>query len=471
MGVVKVRLEKPGDHDTEDARYIGDVGQHYLREQRLIRAKGTDLSKVFVLDTNRQPVDPVRPVRARILLTTGRAAVFRRYPFTIILKGAGAQPKVSPLRLKIDPGSQVTGLAIVNDASGEVVFAAELTHRGQEIKKRLAQRRASRRSRRQRHTRNRKPRFDNRRNTKKGWLAPSLESRVCNVITWVKRLMHVCPLAALSLELVRYDMQQMENPDISGVGYQQGTLQGYEVREYLLEKWNRMCAYCGRREIPLQVEHICPRAKNGSNRISNLTLACEPCNNKKGTQEIQVFLAKQPEVLKRIMAQAKAPLIDAAAVNVTRWALSERLSALGLPLEWGTGGRTKYNRVTRGLEKAHWLDAACVGASTPEHLSIKGIAPLLITANGRGCRQMCLMDKRGFPRTGPKQAKVVKGFQTGDMVKAVVAKGVNSGTYVGRVAVRATGSFNIMTNQGKMVEGISHRSCTALHKGDGYSYR
>jgi hypothetical protein len=246
-------------------------------------------------------------------------------------------------------------------------------------------------------------------------------------------------------------------------------LQGYEVREYLLEKWNRMCAYCGRREIPLQVEHICPRAKNGSNRISNLTLACEPCNNKKGTQEIQVFLAKQPEVLKRIMAQAKAPLIDAAAVNVTRWALSERLSALGLPLEWGTGGRTKFNRVTRGLEKAHWLDAACVGASTPEHLSIKGIAPLLITANGRGCRQMCLMDKRGFPRTGPKQAKVVKGFQTGDMVKAVVTKGVNSGTYVGRVAVRATGSFNIMTNRGKMVEGVCHRSCAALHKGDGYS--
>jgi hypothetical protein len=84
---------------------------------------------------------------------------------------------------------------------------------------------------------------------------------------------------------------------------------------------------------------------------------------------------------------------------------------------------------------------------------------------------MCLMDKRGFPRTGPKQAKVVKGFQTGDMVKAVVTKGVNSGTYVGRVAVRATGSFNIMTNRGKMVEGVSHHLCAALHKGDGYSYR
>jgi hypothetical protein len=181
---------------------------------------------VFVLDTDRQPVDPVQPGRARILLTTGKAAVFRRYPFTIILKGAGAPPHVSPLRLKIDPGSQVTGLAIVNDATGEVVFAAELTHRGQEIKKRLAQRHASRRSRRQRHTRYRKPRFDNRRTKKKGWMAPSLESRVCNIITWVKRLLRICPLAALSQELVRFDMQRMEHPDIAGVEVRRVTRYG-----------------------------------------------------------------------------------------------------------------------------------------------------------------------------------------------------------------------------------------------------
>jgi hypothetical protein len=80
------------------------------------------------------------------------------------------------------------------------------------------------------------------------------------------------------------------------------------------------------------------------------------------------------------------------------------------------------------------------------------------------------MDKRGFPRTGPKQEKRVKGFQSGDMVKAVVTKGVHSGVYVGRVAVRATGSFNITTKQGKTVQGISHRSCTVLQTGDGYSY-
>jgi 5-methylcytosine-specific restriction endonuclease McrA len=283
------------------------------------------LSNVFVLDTNKQPLAPTHPARARVLLTSGKAAVYRHYPFTIILKRAVEQVEVQPLRVKIDPGSKTTGLAIVNDGSGEVVFAAELWHRGQEIKKSLDRRRASRRWRRQRHTRYRKPRFDNRRNTADGWIAPSLESRVCNVITWVKRLMRVCPLVAVSQELVRFDMQFMETPEISGVEYQQGAFAGYEVREYLLEKWGRQCVYCGAKDVPLEVEHICPRAKNGSNRLGNLTVACEPCNQKKGTQDIRVFLAHKPELLARILAQAKAPLKDAAAVNSTRWTLYGRL--------------------------------------------------------------------------------------------------------------------------------------------------
>src|SRR5258708_32715983 len=190
------------------------------------------MSKVFVLDTKKQPLNPVHPGRARLLLTQGKAAVFKHYPFTIILKTAIEQPKVQALRIKIDPGSKTTGLALVNDASGEVVFAADLSHRGQAIKEALDQRRAVRRSRRQRKTRYRKSRFLNR-TRRKGWLAPSLESRVANVLTWVQRLRRVCPIEAISMELVRFDMQQMETPEISGAEYQQGALQGYETREYL----------------------------------------------------------------------------------------------------------------------------------------------------------------------------------------------------------------------------------------------
>ncbi len=429
------------------------------------------MSKVFVLDTNKHPLNPVHPGRARMLLSHGKAAVLKRYPFTIILKGAVESPVIESLRIKLDPGSKTTGLAIVNDTSGEVVFAAELTHRGEAIKKRLESRRAVRRGRRQRHTRYRQPRCDNRRNKKRGWIPPSLESRVCNIVTWVKRLRRVCPINAMSLELVKFDMQAMETPDISGVKYQQGTLFGYEVREYLLEKWGRHCVYCGKTNVPLEVEHINPRSQSHDDRVCNLTLACAPCNQQKGKQDIRVFLAKKPDVLERILAQAKAPLRDAAAVNTTRWMLYEQLKALGMPVECGSGGRTKYNRVSRGLEKAHWLDASCVGASTPEQLHMASVVPLLVTANGHGSRQMCLMDKRGFPRSGPKQAKRVKGFQTGDIVKAVVPSGAKSGTYVGRVAVRATGSFNITTKEGKTVQGISHRHCTALQTCDGYSYQ
>ena len=105
--------------------------------------------------------------------------------------------------------------------------------------------------------------------------------------------MWACALAitAISLELVKFDMQQMENPEISGAEYQQGTLAGYEVREYLLEKWGRQCAYCGAKNVPLEIEHITPWSKSRDDRVCNLTLACHPCNEQKGTQDIRDFLA------------------------------------------------------------------------------------------------------------------------------------------------------------------------------------
>jgi hypothetical protein len=127
------------------------------------------MSLVFVVDQQQRPCSPVHPGRARHLLHRGRAAVFRRYPFTIILK-EGA-PTEEPVRLKIDPGSKTTGLALLNDATGRVVWAAEVTHRSQQVKARLDQRRMCRRSRRQRHTRYRPARFLNRRR-RVGWLPP-----------------------------------------------------------------------------------------------------------------------------------------------------------------------------------------------------------------------------------------------------------------------------------------------------------
>ena len=420
------------------------------------------MSHVFVLDNDRRPLRPMHPGTARLWLNQGKAAVLRRYPFTIILNETPPKRPSEPMRVKIDPGSKRTGLAVVNDTTGQVVWAAELSHRGQAIKKSLTNRRAVRRSRRQRKTRYRAARFDNRRR-REGWLSPSLESRVHNILTWVCRLRRLCPIAAISLELVRFDTQLLENPEIKGVEYQQGTLVGYEVMEFLLEKWARRCAYCHQGDMSLEVEHIVPRARGGSNRVSNLTLACEPCNNQKGTQTAAEF--GHPEV----QAQAKRPLVDAAAMNATRWALFSRLQATGLPVETGTGGCTKWNRSRRQLPKTHWLDAVCVGASTPEVLGVQGVVPLVIRATGWQSRQMCLMDKHGFPRTRAKQQSRVRGFRTGDMVKVVVPAGKKAGTYVGRVAVRTAGRFNVTSSTGT-IQGIAAKYCQLLQQRDGYTY-
>ena len=138
---------------------------------------------VFVVDTHKVPLAPCHEAKARILLDAGKAAIFRICPFTIILKRVVESPKVPNLRVKLDPGSKTTGIAVVDDASGKVVTALELSHRGQAIKESLDDRRNSRRGRRARHTRYRQARWRNRRRVI-GWLPPSLLSRIANVLTW-----------------------------------------------------------------------------------------------------------------------------------------------------------------------------------------------------------------------------------------------------------------------------------------------
>jgi len=421
-----------------------------------------------MLDNAKQPLMPCHPARARELLKAGKAAVWRRFPFTIILKERQGG-ETQPIQIKIDPGSKATGIALVGDfkRGKKVLWGAELTHRGLAIKLKLEARRAIRGSRRNRKLRYRPARFLNR--TKpNGWLAPSLMHRVSTVDTWVRRLATWTPANHISMELVRFDMPQMEHPEISGVEYQQGQLLGYEVRAYLLAKWERRCSYCNTEGIPLQIEHIHPKSKGGSNRVSNLCLACEKCNQKKDAQNITVFLAKKPELLKKILAHAKRPLRDAAAVNSTRWKLYETLKSYGFPVEIGTGGRTKFNRAQQGLQKTHWIDAACVGESG-EKVALPVLRPLLIKCMGRGSRQACRTDQYGFPNKWRTRQKVFFGFQTGDMVRAVIPSGKNAGVHVGRVSVRATGSFAFATKDGKK-DGINQKYFRTIQKQDGYRY-
>ncbi|MCI0714512.1 MAG: RNA-guided endonuclease IscB [Chloroflexi bacterium] len=420
--------------------------------------------RVFVVDQYKQPLMPCHPARARMLLKQGRATIVKRFPFAIMLidrEGGETQA----VQVKVDPGSKTSGIAVVAnfERGPRCIWAAELKHRGQRIRDNLLKRQQLRRGRRSRKTRYRKPRFDNR-HRPRDWLPPSLQSLVDNILTWVKRLRRLTPVTHLAMELTRFDTQKMQNPEISGVEYQQGTLQGYEAREYLLEKWGHQCAYCGITDVPLEVEHIIPKDRGGSHRVSNLAIACKPCNQKKGNQTAAEF--GFPE----IQAQAKQSLKDAAVVNATRWSLHKQLKAAGLPLEVGTGARTKYHRIQQGYPKTHWRDAVYVGESGKQVFVQPALQPLLIQATGRGSRQMCRVDKYGFPRTGAKRVKRVHGFQTGDMVKAVVTQGKKAGTYVGRVVIRASGYFSIKTAH-EMIQGISYRYCQLQHRSDGYVYQ
>ena len=406
---------------------------------------------------------PCSEKRARLLLNKKKARVHRMAPFTIRLVDRHVKnSKLQPLRCKIDPGSCTTGISIVreNGKQQTVLFLMELIHRGSAISESLKARAAKRRRRRA-NLRYRPPRFANRCKPSR-WLAPSLSHRVENVLNWVKRLRRLAPLTSLTCERVRFDTQKLLCPEIQGIEYQRGTLFGYEIREYLLEKWGRRCAYCGAENVPLQLDHIVPRSRGGSNRVSNLTLACQSCNQKKGNLSVEEFAPKRASHI-----HAQPSLQGAAAVTSTRARLWESLTALSLPCEPGTGGQTKYNRERLGIPKTHALDAACTGVVS--ELNNWRLPTQQILSTGRGSYQRTRSDRFGFPRGILTRKKRIQGFQTGDHVVATVPSGKKKGNYAGRLAVRASGYFNIQTVSG-VVQGIHFKNCRLVQKSDGYHY-
>jgi 5-methylcytosine-specific restriction endonuclease McrA len=425
---------------------------------------------VFVLDRQGRPLQPCSPRRAKELLRKGRAVVARHTPFVIRLKDRTvADSTVTGVEVGIDPGSKHTGIAVFTERGGSRTgaYALQLDHRGSAIRDKLSTRAAYRRGRRSRNLRYRAPRFNNRVRPK-GWLAPSLQHRVNGTMSWVGRLTRWVPVRAVHVERVAFDTHAMSaGRDLEGVEYQQGTLAGYEVREYLLEKRGRKCAYCDATGVPLNIDHIHPRSRGGSDRVSNLAIACIPCNQGKKATRVEEFLKGNPARLAKIREQVKEPLPDAAAVNITTGALWRALEATGLPVATASGGRTKWNRSRTGAPKSHALDALHVGEL--ETVTSWPSTVLMVKATGRGTYCRTRTDKYGFPRLRLPRIKQVKGFATGDLVRAVVPKGKKTGVHTGRVAVRSTGRFNITTRHGT-VQGIGHRNVRLFQRADGYGY-
>ena len=430
---------------------------------------------VFVLDSNNNSLSPTTNAKARRLLSSHKAFVFRLFPFVIKLKQSFNSTK--SFSIKIDPGSSISGISIVDQ--DKALFFFELIHRGKEIKKALFQRRNIRRSRRNRKTRYRKCRFLNRKR-KTNWLAPSVKSRADNILNFVKKYSKYIKIDLLSecnkqsiackkiiIERVSFNTSQLSSDDkLFGLDYQSGNLKDIKLRKFIFQKYNNCCVYCNgeSKDSKLEVEHLVSKANGGTNSTHNLVLSCRTCNELKSTLSLKDFgkLMKKDFTKLEPKKLPKEAAIVQSARNYVINSLKENYI-----VETGEGWETKINREENGLPKEHYYDALSVGEDKSYRIVTDKV--LIIKAVGRGTRQMCRVDKYGFPRTRAKENRVVKGFMTGDIIRAIVNKGIKKGKYLGKVAIRSNGYFNITTSNG-IIQGIGYKDCKVIQKSDGYSY-
>lgn len=322
---------------------------------------------VYVKSITGQPLMPTeRHGFVRKLLKSGRAKVVQRCPFIIQLLYK-SDTEIQPIVLGVDAGSKHVGLSACTEK--EELYSAEMRPRN-DVVGLLSDRRQYRRGRRHRKTRYRQARFNNRVHAKhKGWLAPSVEVKIQEHITCIKRIMDILPISKVVVETAEFDLQRLKameegKPLPVGEDYQLGEMYDeYNVRQYVLKRDNYTCQCCGKRPmekngIKLHVHHKESR-KTGGNAPSNLITLCKACH--KALHEGKIAL---PEGKRR-----GKPRRDAAFMGIMRKTLLSRLrSELNIPV-WETHGYiTKYRREKYGIQKTHISDARCIAGmmeSTP----------------------------------------------------------------------------------------------------------
>ena len=360
---------------------------------------------VPVLDQHSKPLAPARPSRVRRWVETGRASkVWIKGIFAVQLHDLdAADAVVPPTGLGSDPG-KTSGIAVTRESDDgkqrAIVGAYEHQHRNQEIRDRLSDRRTHRRNRRGR-LRRRPARFNNRANARtEGRLPPSIQSIVDDMAAIVDTMRKLYPISEIRTEYLRFDTQLMQNPDIQGVEYQQGTLHGWQLRHYILHRDNWQCRYCDKPSTEknrLELDHVVPVSRGGPSVVGNLVTACRKCNQKKGNQRVEDFLSSDPQRLTDVKNQLEqvVPLTPAGQLNSTMPAILEVLEATGLTVTISDGASTAYTRSQLGIVKSHVNDAACLDLT--EEVADLTNKVTVLKRQGRHRRQSINCDANGSP--------------------------------------------------------------------------
>ena len=390
---------------------------------------------VYVLNKHGKPLMPCSPCKARKLLRQGKAKVKRTEPFTIQLL-YGSSGYTQDITLGIDAGSKHIGVSATTKK--KELYAADVEIRN-DITDKLSTRRQYRRSRRNRKTRYRKSKFQNRVKSKhKGWFAPSIESKINSHFRVVRDVYKMIPINRIVVETASFDIQKIQNPDISGVGYQKGDQLGFDnVREYVLWRDGHICQCCkGKsKDNILEVHHIESR-KTGGNSPSNLITLCRTCHAgyHKGT-------VKLPSKIKRGMS-----FRDSTFMGIMRWTFYNRLKEIYHNVYMTYGYVTKHNRIKNHLPKEHYIDAYCIaGNFGAERLDYYYYQKCVRKTNRQIHKAKML---KGGKKKLNQAPKYINGFQLFDKVQY-------NGKLYYTFGRRSSGYFDIRTLNGDKVNNGS----------------
>ena len=411
---------------------------------------------VYVLSKNGTPIMPTNNhAKVRLLLKYGKAKVVKRTPFTILLLTSSKTYRQN-ITLGIDAGSKHVGMSATTEK--KELFSAELNPRN-DVVELLSTRRELRCSRRNRKTRYRKARFNNRVHSKhKGWLAPSVEVKIWNHIQGINLVNKILPLTTIRVETAEFDLQRLKaveegRPLPIGKDYQLGEQYNhYNTRQYVLHRDGYRCVCCGakatkKKEVKLHIHHLESR-KTGGNAPSNLITLCEACHKSYHTGKLELPVGKR-----RIKSMR-----DATFMSIMRKTLIERLRNMfpNIEVKETMGYITKYWRERINIAKSHINDAFVIA----KNLDAKRLdKALLIIPKRQHNRQIhkCTINKGGKRKLN-QSPKYVFGYQLFDSVLCLGQVGFIFGR-------RSSGSFNVRKLDGSIIRtDITYKKLKLLEK-------